>query len=164
MDIRNVLGSSSFKSAFSTTNLKESSTDKSSNEEDLENEVPPSKRTYTVKLSAARPKSRKYSKKWENDFPWLQYDSNFQGAFYKDCRKAETRGQSLQGSGGVWVTKPFQIWKKEVEKMKTHASSESHLRQVEAGLVASRGETVVHQLHRVGDSEKSKTRKAIKAK
>ena len=55
----------------------------------------PSKRTCTVKSSAARSTStcRKYRK---NDFPWLQYDSNFQGAFCKVCRKAETRGQSSQ--------------------------------------------------------------------
>ena len=48
---------------------------------------------------------------------------------FKICRKAETRGQSAQKSGGVWVTKPFQNWKKAVEKMKAHASSEPHLKQ-----------------------------------
>ena len=63
----------------------------------------------------------------------------------------------------MWVTKPFQNWKKAVQKMKEHASSESHLRQVEADLIVSRGETVVHQLQRFGDSERSKNRKAIKA-
>ena len=55
-------------------------------------------------------------------------------------QKVETRGQSSQGNGGVWVTKPFQNWKKAVQKMKEHASSESHLRQVEAELIVSRGE------------------------
>ena len=78
------------------------------------------------------------------DFPWVEYDGNFQGAFCKICRKVETRSQSSQGSGGVWVTKPFQNWKKAVQKMKEHASSESHLRQVEAEQIVSRGETVVH--------------------
>ena len=63
----------------------------------------------------------------------------------------------------MWVTKPFQNWKKAVQKMKEHASSESHLRQVEAELIVSRGETVVHQLQRFGDSKRSKNRKAIKA-
>ena len=63
----------------------------------------------------------------------------------------------------MWVTKPFQNWKKAVQKMKEHASSESHLRQVEAELIVSRGETVVHQLQRFGDSERSKNWKAIKA-
>ena len=47
--------------------------------------------------------------------------------------------------------------------MNEHASSESHLRQVEAELVVSGGETVVYQLQHFGDSERSKNRKAIKA-
>ena len=145
MDIRNFLGSSSSKSA--TSSLREGS----ESEEDSINEAPPSKRPCAVPSSAAT--SRKYNKKWAKDFPWLEYDGNFQGAFCKICRKVETRCQSSQGSGSVWVTKPFQNWKKAVQKMKEHASSESHLRQVEAELIVSRGETVVHQLQRFGDKQ-----------
>ena len=155
MDIRNFFGSGSSKSA--TSSLREGS----ESEEDSTNEAPSSKRPCAVPSSAAT--SLKYNKKWAKDFPWLEYDGNFQGAFCKICRKVETRGQSLQGSGGVWVTKPFRNWKKAVQKMKEHGSSESHLRQVEAELIVSRGETVVHQLQRFGDSERSKNRKAIKA-
>ena len=155
MDIHNFFGSSSSKSA--TSSLREGS----ESEEDSTNEAPLSKRPCAVPSSAAT--SWKYNKKWEKDFPWLEYDGNFQGAFCKICRKVENRGQSSQGSGGVWVTKPFQNWKKAVQKMKEHASSESHLRQVEAELIVSRGETVVHPLQRFGDSERSKNRKAIKA-
>ena len=155
MDIRNFFGSSSSKSA--TSSLIEGL----ESEEDSTNEAPPSKRPCAVPSSAAT--SRKYNKKWAKYFPWLEYDGNFQGAFCKICRKVETRGQSSQRSGGVWVTKPFQNWKKAVQKMKEHASSESHLRQVEAELIVSRGETVVHQLQLFGDSERSKNWKAIKA-
>ena len=72
-------------------------------------------------------------------------------------------GVSLHKEVEVWVKKPFQNWKKAVQKLKEHASSESHLRQVEAQLTVSRGETVVHQLQHFGDSERSKNRKAIKA-
>ena len=117
----------------------------------------------TVSSPAAT--SRNYNKKWEKDFPWLEYDGNFQGAFCKICRKAKIRGQSSQGSGGVWVTNPFQNWKKAVEEMKVHARSASLLRQVEAQLSVHeyRGETVVHQLQRIGDYERSKNWKAIKA-
>ena len=107
--------------------------------------------------------SRNYNKKWEKNFPWLEYDGNFQGAFCTICRKDETRGRSSQGSGGVWVTKPFQNWKKAVEKMKAHASSEFHLRQAEAALLVSTKGTIVHQLQHIGDSERSKNRRAIKA-
>ena len=134
MDILNFFGSSSSKSA--TSSLREGS----ESEEDSINEAPPSKRPCAVPSSAAT--SQKYNKKWAKDFPWLEYDGNFQGAFCKICREVETRGQSSQGSGGVWVTNPFQNWKKAVQKMKEHASSESHLRQVEAELIVSRGETV----------------------
>ena len=127
MDIRNFFGSSSSKPA--TSSLREGS----ESEEDSTNEVPPSKRPCAVPSSAAT--SRKYNKKWAKDFSWLEYDGNFQGTFCKICRKVKTRGQSSQGSGGVWVTKPFQNWKKVVQKMKEHVSSESHLRQVEAELI-----------------------------
>ena len=157
MDIRNFFGSSSSEPA--TSSLREGS----EIEEDLTNEAPPSKKPCAVPSSAAT--SRKYNKKWAKDFPWLEeYDGNFQGAFCKICRKVETRGQSSQGSGGVWSQSLSRIGKKAaVQKMKEHASSESHLRQVEAELIVSRGETVVRQLQRFGDSERSKNRKAIKA-
>ena len=154
MDIRNFFDSSSSKSA--TSSLREGS----ESEDDSTNEAPPSKRPCAVPSSAAT--SQKYNMKWAKDFPWLEYDGNFQGAFCKICRKVETRGQSSQRSGGVWVTKPFLNWKKEIQKMKEHASSKSHLRQVEAELIVSRGETVVHQLQRFGDSERSKNRKPSK--
>ena len=44
-------------------------------------------------------------------FPWLEYDENYQGAFCKVCRKSGSQGHTSQGSGGVWITKPFQNWK-----------------------------------------------------
>ena len=37
---------------------------------------------------------RKYNKKWEKDFLWLEYDHNYQEAFCKVCRKQEP--QSLK--------------------------------------------------------------------
>ena len=83
--------------------------------------VPPIKRPCAVPSSV--PTSRNYIKKRGKDFPWLEYDGNFQGAFCKLCRKDEIRCQSSQGSGGMWVTRPFQNWKKAVGKMKAHASS-----------------------------------------
>ena len=100
MDIRNFFVSSSSKSA--TSSLREGS----ESEEDSTNEAPPPKRPCALPSSAAT--SRKYNRKWVKDFPWLESDGNFQGAFCKICRKVETRVQSSQGSGGVCVTKPFQ--------------------------------------------------------
>ena len=111
MDIRNFLGSSSSKSA--TPSLREVSSG-SESEEDSISEAPPSKRPCAVPSSA--PASRKYNKKWEKDFPWLEYDGNFQGAFCKICRKAETRGQSSQVSGGVWLQSLSRIGQRQLKR------------------------------------------------
>ena len=71
--------------------------------------------------------SRKYNKKWEKEFPWLEFDENYQGAFCKMiCRISEIQCLTLQGSGGEWVTMPFKNWKKAIQKMKAHAGSETH--------------------------------------
>jgi len=52
----------------------------------------------------------------------------------------ETHSQTSLGSGGVWVTKPFQNWKKSIQKMKAHASSEIHVRHLEAELLVKKEE------------------------
>ena len=83
--------------------------------------------------------------------------------FAKYAERLKPGVKSSQGSRGVWVTKPFQNLKKAVQKMNEHASSKSHLKQVETELIVSRRETVVHQLQRFGDSERSKNWKAIQA-
>jgi len=36
----------------------------------------------------ARQHSRKYDKKREKDFLWVEYDENYQGAFCKVCQKS----------------------------------------------------------------------------
>ena len=65
---------------------------------------------------------RRYNKKWEETFPWLEFDENLQGTFY-----ILQGGRSLQRTGGAWITKPFTNWKKETRKMKSHSKSEVHL-------------------------------------
>ena len=77
-------------------------------------------------------------------------------------QKGQNQGSVFTGSGGVWVTNPFQNWNKAVEKMKAHASSAFHLRQVEAQLLASRGETVVYQLQHFGVLIEARTGKPSK--
>ena len=111
--------------------------------------------------SASATTQHKCKKKWEKDFPWLEYNENYQGAFCKVCRKSGSQGHTSQGSGGVW--KPFQNWKKAVQKMKAHASSESHTRNLEAELTAKMGGSIIHQLQRVGEQERTKNRIAIKS-
>ena len=60
---------------------------------------------------------RRYNKKWEETFPWLDFDKNLQGVFCKLCKKG---GRSLQGTGVAWITKPFTNWKKATQKMESH--------------------------------------------
>jgi len=57
------------------------------------------------------------------------HNDNYQSAFCKVYWKSvPTRTQTSQGSG-VWVTKPFQNWKKAVEKMRKHERSDNHKKQ-----------------------------------
>ena len=79
---------------------------------------PPKKKPCSAK-SKEISTQRKYNKKWEKDFLWLDYDHNYQGAFCKVCRKQEP--QSLKKTGGAWITKPFKNWKKTVEIMRVHS-------------------------------------------
>ena len=74
--------------------------------------------------------SRKYQKRWEKDFTWLEYDVDCDGAFSKLCK---TYGKtSLEQTGRVWTTRPFTNWKKAVEKMKVHTSSDGHIQANQA--------------------------------
>ena len=117
---------------------------------------PPKKpRTASQKRSKSRSltSNRKYNKKWEETFPWLEYSEDHQGAFCKVCKK---RGRSLQRIGGAWITKPFNNWKKTIEKMHAHAQSDIHIQSCEAEMVASRQGTIIQQLQHVGEEEKVK--------
>ena len=70
-----------------------------------------------------------------NKFPWLEYVENYQGVFCKVCRKSESQSQT---SSGVWITKPFQNWKRMVQKKKAHTVNEAHIRHVETELLAKK--------------------------
>ena len=113
----------------------------------------------------SRPVSSKrhYNKKWEREFPWLEYDEDHQGAFCKDCKK---RGMSLERTGGTWVTKPFNNWKKALEKMRAHSQSDGHIQSCVAQIAAARAMqegSIVQQLQQVGEIERLKNRAAIKS-
>ena len=106
---------------------------------------------------------RKYSKKWEKEFSWLEYDEDCEGAFCKLCR---TFGKSLQRTRGVWVTKPFSNWKKAIEKMKAHEKSDVHIHASQAALAAEgalREGSILQQLQNVERQERLKNRAAIKS-
>ena len=111
----------------------------------------------------SRPVSRQhhYNKKWESKFSRLEYDEDQQGAFCKVCRKW---GRSIQKTGGVWIMKLFNNWKKALEKTRAHSQSDGHIQSCEPQLAA---DTVVHQDSVIQQlqqlRERLKNREAIKS-
>ena len=104
---------------------------------------------------------RQYNKQWEEKCPWLLYDEDCQGVFCKECKKA---GESLQKTGGTWVTKPFTNWKEASEKMKEHSQSDIHVQACQASMLAERAAregTIMQQLQQITDEEKMKNRAAL---
>ena len=169
MDIRSFFGASSSKSAPIASSSESEHSDSDSEAECLE-PSPPKKHCVSPtvpekRCTKSRPLSSKwkYNKKWEEDFPWLEYDEDYRGAFCKFCRK---RGKSLQRTGGAWITTPFKNWKKATEKMRAHSKSDVHIQSCDAELAATRAMkegSIIQQLQHTGEQEKMKNRTAIKA-
>ena len=84
--------------------------------------------------------SRKYLNIWEEDYPWLHYDADCEGAF---CKIYKASGKSLYRTGVVWTTKPFTNWKKARDRMRDHAKIDIHIQASEAAL-ATQGGSVDH--------------------
>ena len=65
-----------------------------------DNAEPPSKKACRELIQPSTTK-RKYSKNWENEFSWLVYDEDINGAF---CRvfKQTSAESTTQHTGGVW--------------------------------------------------------------
>ena len=166
MDIRSFFGASSSKS---TPTIDDRDTDVESEDSDSEVLGPsPAKKCCTSSKQSrdkSRPLSskRRYNKKWEKEFCWLEYDEDHQGAFCKICKK---RGTSLQRTGGAWITKPFNNWKKALEKMRAHSQSDVHIQACTADLAVAttlRDGTIIEQIQNVSEQQRVKNRTAIKA-
>ena len=109
MDIHSYFGvASSSKSVSASVDSSEDD----SQSYDVESLEPHPPKNHCSAKSKKISTQQKYNKKWEKDFLWLEYDHHYQVAFCKVCRKQDP--QSLQNTGGVWVTKPFKNWKKAV--------------------------------------------------
>ena len=108
MDIHSYFRSASKSSVVSSSNDSEDG-----NEFEIDAQPNPPKKHCSSSTSKPPSKSgsgiRRYIKKWEETFPWLEFDENLQGTFFKLCKKG---GRSLQRTGGAWITKPFTNWKK----------------------------------------------------
>ena len=106
--------------------------------------------------------NRKYNKKLEKSFHWLQYDEDIDGALCNVCKKWAHPASSC----GVWIDKPFTNWKKAIEKMRSHDSSKLHLECCQIALKAKQAEThgtIVQQLQQIQEGQRMKNREAIKA-
>ena len=147
-------------SYFSGTSKSSVVSSSSDSEDDNESQIdvrPNSpKKHYSSSTSKPPSKSgsgiRRYNKKWEETFPWLEFDRNLQDAICKLCKKG---GRSLQRTGGAWITKPFTNWKKAAQKMKSHSKSEVHLLYCQLDVEADRArkeESIISQLQNVGIS------------
>ena len=159
MDIHSFFGASTSSSVASSSTY----TEKGSNCSDSNSDIaePPSKKACRELIQPSTMK-RKYSKNWENEFSWLVYDEDINGAFCRVC-KQNTAESATQHTGGVWVIKPFQNWKKATENMKAHERSSLHTQVSQALLVMSKQGSVVQQLQRVGMQEREKNRAAMKS-
>ena len=103
MDICSFFGDSSSRTLSTSAFRQSSSSEEDSDVESLEISAS-NKPHITLPKEHSKSSSRKYLKKWESDFSWLEYDENCDGAFCKVCRRS---GKTLLRIGGIWVTHPF---------------------------------------------------------
>ena len=94
MDIRSFFGASSSKS---TPTIDDRDTDVESEDSDSEVLGPSPANKCCTSSKQSRDKSRplsskrRYNKKWEKEFCWLEDDEDHQGAFCKICKKQGKR-------------------------------------------------------------------------
>ena len=159
MDIHSFFGAST----SSTVASSSTHTEKESNCSDSYSDIvePPSKKACRELIQSSTTK-RKYSKNCENEFRWRVHDEDINGAFRR-VYKHTTAESTTQHTGGVWVTKMFQNWKKATERMKAHERSSLHTQASPALLVISKQGSVVQQLQKVCMQEGEKNRAAMKS-
>ena len=106
-DIRSFFGASTSSTTASSSLHRDTESHSSS---DSDEPGPPTKKACREKFRSVTSK-RKYSKTWEKQFSWLVYDEDIDGAFCRVCKQT-TSDSYTHHTGGVWVSKPFQNWKK----------------------------------------------------
>ena len=91
MDIRSFFGASKSSNVVSSSTYME----KGSNCSDSDIAEPPSKKACRELIHPSTMK-RKYSKNWENEFSWLVYDENINGAFCRVCKLTTAESATQQ--------------------------------------------------------------------
>ena len=152
MDLHSYFGvASSSKSVFASVGSSED--DSQSSDVESLGPNPPLKKHCSAKSKKST--QRNYNKKWEKDFLWLEYDHKSRSIL----RSVESRSLShLKKTGGAWITKPFKNWKRVVEKVRAHSTSDSYIKHCEAELLAARarkeGSFIIQQLQIIGEQER----------
>ena len=142
MDSHSLFGASTSSYVASSSTHMEMESNCSDSDSDIAE--PPSKKACREWILPLTTK-RKYSKYWEKEFSWLVYDEDINGVSCRVCKQT-TAESSTQHTGGVWVPKPFQNWKKATKRMKAHERSSLHTQASPALLVISKQGSVVQQL------------------
>ena len=113
--------------------------------------------------SSSSSSTRSYLKKWEQEFTWLEYDADGDGAF---CRLCKISKRSPGKTGGFWTTKLFSYWKKAIKKMRAHAKSNAHILATQEAVMHQTSQqvgSVVQQLQAVAEKEQKANRRAVKS-
>ena len=79
-----------FRSASKSSVVSSSSDSEDGNESEIDVQPNPPKKPYSSSSPKPPSKSgsgiRRYTKKWEETFPWLEFDENLQGTVCKLCK------------------------------------------------------------------------------
>ena len=107
---------------------------------------------------------RRYNSKWEQDFSWLEFNEDVQGAFCTVCKKWAK--ESKHRSRGVWTTEPFSNWRKATDKMRTHERGIMHKTANRVAMESEMSErqgSVGQQLRQIANEGRTRNRKCIQS-
>ena len=143
MDIRSFFGAGTSSSvAVSSTH-----TEKGSNCSDSDIAEPPSKKACRELIQPSTTK-RKYSKNWENEFSWLVYDEDINGAKTDHSREHHSAHRRFLGH------KTIPELEESYREKTAHERSSLHTQASQALLVISKQGSVVQLLQRVRHARK----------
>ena len=105
-----------FRSASKSSVVSSSSDSEDGNESKIDVQPYPPKKHCSSSTSKTPSVSesgiRRYNKKWEETFPWLEFD-DFTECILQIMQKG---GRSLQKTGGAWITKPSLTGRRRLRK------------------------------------------------
>ena len=91
---------SCFKSASKSKVVSSSSDSADGNESEIDVHPNPPKKHWSSSISKPSGSGiRRYNKKWEETFPWLEFDKNLQGAFANYAKRVDDLFRGLVGFG-----------------------------------------------------------------